>query len=85
LSVVRQSIFRRYRRAAFGEILAQATSASRYVSVFRRLVTDRRNHPAEERRIREAALNETVTGSFPVSDPASSLPNPDEHDAEGNA
>jgi hypothetical protein len=41
--------------------------------------------PDEERRIREAALDETVTGSFPVSDPASSLPNPDEHDAEGNA
>ncbi|HEY5619114.1 MAG TPA: hypothetical protein VIK60_14325 [Vicinamibacterales bacterium] len=25
-----------------------------------------------------------VTGSFPASDPASSLPNPDEHDAEGS-
>ena len=40
--------------------------------------------PEEERRIREAALDETVAGSFPASDPASSLPNPDEHDAEGN-
>jgi|SoiMetStandDraft_5_1073268.scaffolds.fasta_scaffold26988_2 hypothetical protein len=36
----------------------------------------------EERRIREAALDETVEGSFPASDPPSSLPNPDEHDAE---
>ena len=43
------------------------------------------NHtPEEERRIREAALDETVAGSFPASDPASSLPNPDEHDAEGS-
>lgn len=38
----------------------------------------------EERRIREAALDETVAGSFPASDPPSSLPNPDEHDAEGS-
>ena len=43
------------------------------------------NHtPDEERRIREAALDETVAGSFPASDPPSSLPNPDEHDAEGS-
>ena len=41
--------------------------------------------PEEERRIREAALDETVAGSFPASDPASSLPNPDEHDAEGSS
>ena len=39
--------------------------------------------PGEERRIREAALDETLAGSFPASDPLSSLPNPDEHDAEG--
>jgi len=38
--------------------------------------------PEEERRIREAALDETVSASFPASDPPSSLPNPDEHDAE---
>jgi hypothetical protein len=38
----------------------------------------------EERRIREAALDETVAGSFPASDPPSSMPNPDEHDAEGS-
>lgn len=43
------------------------------------------NHTAEEeRRIREAALDETVAESFPASDPPSSLPNPDEHDAEGS-
>lgn len=40
--------------------------------------------PDEERRIREAALDETLAGSFPASDPPSSLPNPDEHDAEGS-
>lgn len=41
------------------------------------------NHtPEEERRIREAALDETIAESFPASDPPSSLPNPDEHDAE---
>jgi hypothetical protein len=46
---------------------------------------DGHNHTTEEeRRIREAALDETVAGSFPASDPASSLPNPDEHDAEGS-
>lgn len=37
--------------------------------------------PEEERRIREAALDETVEASFPASDPPSSLPNPDDHDA----
>jgi len=40
--------------------------------------------PEEEQRIREAALDETIAGSFPASDPPSSLPNPDEHDALGN-
>jgi len=40
--------------------------------------------PREERRIREAALDETIAGSFPASDPPSSLPNPDEHDADGS-
>ena len=37
--------------------------------------------PEEERRIREAALDETLAGSMPASDPQSSIPNPDEHDA----
>lgn len=37
--------------------------------------------PAEERKIREAALDQTLEGSFPASDPASSNPNPDDHEA----
>ena len=46
---------------------------------------ERHDHtPTEERHIREAALDETIAGSFPASDPPSSLPNPDEHDAEGS-
>ena len=45
---------------------------------------DHRHTPDEERRIREAALDETIAESFPASDPPSSLPNPDEHDAEGS-
>ena len=40
--------------------------------------------PEEERRIREAALDETVASSFPASYPPSTLPNPDEHDANVN-
>ena len=35
--------------------------------------------PEEERRIREAALDETIAESFPASDPPSSDPNPDDH------
>jgi hypothetical protein len=31
---------------------------------------------AEERRIRDAALDETIEASFPASDPPSTLPNP---------
>ena len=37
--------------------------------------------PEEERRIREAALDETIADSFPASDPPSSNPNPDDHSA----
>ena len=37
--------------------------------------------PAEERKIREAALDQTLEGSFPASDPSSSNPNPADHDA----
>jgi hypothetical protein len=37
--------------------------------------------PAEERKIREAALDETLERSFPASDPSSSNPNPDDDDA----
>ena len=47
-------------------------------------MNDHKHTPEEERRIREAALDETVAGSFPASDPPSSVPNPDEHDAEGS-
>jgi hypothetical protein len=37
--------------------------------------------PEEEREIREAALDETLEGSFPASDPLSSDPNPDDDEA----
>lgn len=37
--------------------------------------------PAEEERIRDAALDETIAESFPASDPPSSIPNPDQPDA----
>jgi hypothetical protein len=43
---------------------------------------DHDHTPEEEHRIREAALDETIAESFPASDPPSSLPNPDEHDAQ---
>ena len=43
---------------------------------------ERHQHtPAEERKSREAALDRTLEGSFPASDPSSSDPNPDDHDA----
>ena len=32
----------------------------------------------EERKIREAALDETIAETFPASDPPSTLPNPDD-------
>lgn len=43
--------------------------------------SDHRHTPEEERRIREAALDETLDATFPASDPPSTLPNPDDHDA----
>jgi len=43
--------------------------------------TGHEHSPEEERRIREAALDETIADSFPASDPASSDPNPDDHSA----
>jgi hypothetical protein len=44
--------------------------------------TDSHNHTAErERQIREAALDETIAESFPASDPPSTDPNSDNHDA----
>jgi hypothetical protein len=42
-----------------------------------RRVTHSHSHD-EERRIRERALDETLAGTFPASDPPSSLPNPDD-------
>jgi hypothetical protein len=36
---------------------------------------------ADERRRREAALDKTIEASFPASDPPSTDPNPDTHDA----
>ncbi len=43
---------------------------------------ERHQHtPEEEQRIRDAALDETLEGSFPASDPPSSTPNPDDHAA----
>jgi hypothetical protein len=44
--------------------------------------TTRHQHTAdEERRIREAALDKTIEASFPASDPPSTDPNPDAHEA----
>ena len=43
--------------------------------------TEHRHTPEEERMIREAALDQTIEGSFPASDPPSSNPNPDDHAA----
>ncbi len=45
---------------------------------------DHHHSADEERRIREAALDETIAESFPASDPPSSLPNPDDHEAVEN-
>ena len=36
--------------------------------------------PQKERRIRDAALDETIEQTFPASDPPSSIPNPDDDD-----
>lgn len=43
--------------------------------------TDAPHREGEERRHREAALDETIEASFPASDPPSTDPNPDAHDA----
>ena len=43
-----------------------------------RLPRGHQHTPEEERRIREAALDETIAESFPASDPPSSDPNPDD-------
>jgi hypothetical protein len=46
----------------------------------RRMSPDHQHTPDEERKIREAALDETLAESFPASDPPSTIPNPDEDD-----
>jgi hypothetical protein len=43
--------------------------------------TRHKHNSDEERKIREAALDETIADTFPASDPPSSIPNPDEEDA----
>jgi hypothetical protein len=43
--------------------------------------TEHQHTRDEERRIREAALDRTIEGSFPASDPPSSNPNPDDRTA----
>jgi preprotein translocase subunit SecA len=55
----------------------------RYDPIMRVPEDDRSHHhtPEEERKIREAALDRTIEGSFPASDPPSTDPNPDDHDA----
>lgn len=48
---------------------------------------DRGEHkhtPDEERQIRDAALDETIASTFPASDPPSSIPDPDDHNAGHN-
>ena len=44
------------------------------------MTPEHRHTPEEERKIREAALDETLAESFPASDPPSTIPNPDEDD-----
>ncbi len=41
----------------------------------------RDNGEGAERRHREAGLDKTIEASFPASDPPSTVPNPDAHDA----
>ena len=43
--------------------------------------TEHQHTPDEERQIRDAALDQTIEGSFHASDPPSSNPNPDDHAA----
>jgi hypothetical protein len=42
------------------------------------LMPEHHHTPEEERRIREAALDETIAETFPASDPPSTIPNPDD-------
>ena len=45
------------------------------------MTPDHHHPPEEEKKIREAALDETIEGSFPASDPPSTIPNPDDDEA----
>ena len=48
-------------------------------------MSEPRQHTVEEERaIREAALDRTIEGSFPASDPPSTDPNPYDRNAEGS-
>jgi len=38
---------------------------------------DHHHTPDEEKKIREAALDQTIADTFPASDPPSTIPNPD--------
>lgn len=42
---------------------------------------EHRHSGEEERRIREAALDETIEDTFPASDPLSTIPNPNDDEA----
>ena len=42
---------------------------------------EHRHTPEEEKRIRDAALDQTIEATFPASDSPSSLPNPDDDEA----
>ena len=44
-------------------------------------MTRHQHTPEEERKIREAALDQTIESSFPASDAPSTNPNPDDHAA----
>ena len=53
-----------------------------YAETARRPKMGNRVHsPTDEQRMREAALDETLAGTFPASDPLSSIPNPEQDDA----
>jgi hypothetical protein len=43
--------------------------------------TEHKHTPEEERRIREAALDETLKETFAASDPPSTIPDPDNDEA----
>lgn len=48
---------------------------------FKQQSSDHQHSCEEERRIREATLDETIEDTFPASDPLSTIPNPDDDEA----